>query len=149
MTGAHLRTDHGAHLHHVHLFTVDLDATVRWWTETLGAEVAYDGTMGGARNVFLRLGEGRLHLYDQRPRGHDRNAVHHVGIRVKDLPALHRRLQALGVPLRSDVRAFPGWRYLMCPAPDGVLLELFEVDTDVVEPALARYFDDSSNFRGG
>lgn len=135
----------GIHLHHVHLFTADLDATTDWWVRTLAAEVCFDGAMGGARNVFLRLGDGRLHLYDQRPRDAGRGAVHHVGIRVHDLDGLHRRLRHLGVPLRGPIRDFGGWRYLMCPAPDEVLLELFEVDTDRVEPALARYFADATD----
>ena len=51
----------------------------------------------------------------------------------------------LGVPLRGPIRDFCGWRYLMCPAPDEVLLEVFEVDTDRVEPALARYFADATD----
>ncbi|MBT8447796.1 MAG: VOC family protein [Gammaproteobacteria bacterium] len=136
-----------AHLHHVHLFSADCDATVAWWVETLGAEVAFDGVMGGSRNVFLRVGEGRLHLYDQRPRDTGKGAVHHIGIRVADLRRLHERLVARGVPLRSGVREFGSWRYIMCPAPDDVLLELFEIDTVNMEQELARYFGDSSDFR--
>ena len=54
----------------------------------------------------------------------------HVGIQTDDLPALHRRLAALGVPFRSGIREFGSWRYIMCEAPDGVLLELFQIDTD-------------------
>ena len=41
------------HLHHTHLFTNDLDATVTWWQKILGGEVIYDGDFGGARNVFM------------------------------------------------------------------------------------------------
>ena len=67
-------------------------------------------------------------------------AVHHVGIQTDDLPALHRRLTALGVPFRSGIREFGSWRYIMCEAPDGVLLELFQIDTDDMPPALAHYF---------
>ncbi len=115
----------------------------------LGAEVAFDGEMGGSRNVFLRVGEGRLHLYDQRPRDSGRGGVHHVGIRVHGLAALHQRLLAAGVALRSGIREFGSWRYLMCPAPDDVLLELFEIDTSAMEPALARYFGDSSDIPPG
>ena len=64
-----------------------------------------------------------------------------VGIQTDDLPALHRRLAALGVPFRSGIREFGSWRYIMCEAPDGVLLELFQIDTDGMQtPALARYF---------
>ena len=129
-----------ADLHHVHLFASDVDATIAWWREKLGAEVVFDGDFGGARNVFLRVGAGRLHLYDQPPRGMPGGAWHHVGIRTDDLPALHRRLVAEGVPFRSGVREFGSWRYVMCAAPDDVLLELFQIDTEKMPPALARYF---------
>jgi len=129
-----------SHVHHVHLFARDLDATVGWYTEMLGAEVAYDGDFGGARNVFLLVGSGRLNLYDQPPREGAGGAYHHVGIQTEDLAALHRHLVANGVQFRSPVREFGTWRYLMCPAPDGVLLELFEIDREAMPPALARFF---------
>jgi hypothetical protein len=32
----------------------------------------------------------------------------------------------------------------MCPAPDGILLELFEIDLDQIEEPLARYFSDAA-----
>ena len=127
----------GEHVHHVHLFTEDADATIAWWTEKLGGVVAYDGEFGGSRNVFMRVGEGRIHFYDQRPRNVGKGAVHHVGVRSDDLCALHRRLLAQGVEFRSDIREFGNWRYIMCMAPDNVLLELFEVVQDKLEPELA------------
>jgi hypothetical protein len=34
--------------------------------------------------------------------------------------------------------------HLMCPAPDGVLLELCEIDVNSMSPELARYFDDET-----
>ena len=99
----------------------------------------FDDDFGGARNVFMQVGAGRLHLYDQPPRGAPGGA-HHVGLQTDDLPALHRRLVAQGVSFRSGVREFGSWRYVMCAAPDGVLLELFQIDAEKMPPALARYF---------
>lgn len=133
------------HLHHVHLFCADIDATVAWWRDRMGATVAFDGDFGGARNVFMRLGTGRFHLYDQPPRDDGRGAVHHIGIRTDDLTALEARLRAAGVAFRSGVREFGAWRYIMCPAPDGVLLELFEADTTKLPAAAARYFADETD----
>ena len=130
------------HVHHVHVFTEDLDATVAWWTEKLGGAVAFDADFGGSRNVFIRVGDGRIHFYDQRPRDTGRGAVHHVGIRSDDLRELHARLVDQGVAFRSEIREFGSWRYIMCAAPDDVLLELFEVDRDGLEAELASYFLD-------
>ncbi len=128
------------HLHHIHVFASDLEAAVAWWCDKLGGEVVHDGEFGGARNVFMRIGTGRLHLYDQPPRGAPGGAWHHIGIQTDDLPALHRRLLRRGVPFRSGIRELRGWRYIMCAAPDGVLLELFQIDAEKMPPALARYF---------
>ena len=130
-------------LHHVHLFAGDLDATIAWWRGMLDAEVAFDGEFGGARNAFLRVGGGRLHLYDQPPREGGGGAIHHVGIRVEDLRALVARMQAKGIAFRNEVREFGWWRYIMCAAPDGVLLELFEIDTaDAPDGRVRAYFDE-------
>jgi len=133
-----------ADLHHVHLFASDIEATIAWWRDIMGGEVAFDGEFGGARNVFMRVGNGRLHLYDQQPRGApgaaSAGAVHHVGIQCRDLPARVAAMKAGGVAFRSAIREFGSWRYIMCAAPDGVLLELFEADTDAMPPDLAAYF---------
>jgi catechol 2,3-dioxygenase-like lactoylglutathione lyase family enzyme len=132
------------HLHHVHLFSRDLSSAIDWYVRALGAEVYFDGDFGGARNVFMKIGTGRLHLYPQPPRDDGKGAIHHVGIRTDDLAGLHRRLLAMGTVFRSDIREFGTWRYLMCPAPDNVLLELFEIDVTSMPPELARYFADES-----
>ena len=130
----------GGSLHHVHLFCRDIDATVAWWRDMLGARVAVDEELAGSRNVFLEVGAGRLHLYDQPPPGTGRNAVHHLGIRSDDLPALVAHMKAKGVRFRSDIREHGTWRYIMAEAPDGVLLELFAFDTDKLTGDMRRYF---------
>ncbi len=123
-------------LHHVHIFASDVDATIAWWHDMLGGELVYDGVLAGSRNVFMRIGSGGLHLYDQPPRDEGRGAVHHIGIRSDDLRTLVARMKERGVAFRSDIREFGTWRYIMCAAPDDVLLELFEFDSDH-EPAHA------------
>jgi catechol 2,3-dioxygenase-like lactoylglutathione lyase family enzyme len=132
------------HLHHVHLFSRDLNGAVDWYVRALGAEVYYDGDFGGARNVFMKVGTGRLHFYSQPPRDDGKGSIHHVGIRTSDLAGLHRRLLAMGTPFKSGIREFGTWRYIMCPAPDNVLLELFEIDVDSMPPELVRYLADET-----
>jgi len=129
-----------ADLHHVHIFASDIDATVHWYCEMLGATVAFDGDFGGARNVFMHVGRGRLNIYDQPPRGTSGGPYHHIGIQTDDLASLRDRLVSKGILFRSDIREFGTWRYLMCPAPDNVLLELFQIDIEEMPPALARFF---------
>ncbi len=136
------------HLHHVHLFTEDIEKTLQWWINSLRAKVEFDGLMGNSRNVFLRIGEGRLHLYDQRPNHYESNAIHHIGIRVRNLEKLYTDLKSSGINLPNPIRRFENWSYVMCMAPDKVLLELFQVDEQKMEDPLNRYFGDSSSFNG-
>ena len=128
-----------ASLHHAHIFASDITATVTWWQTMLGAEVVFDGDFGGARNVFLRVGEGRLHIYDQWRNGLDKGPVHHLGVYCDDLLKLVATMKSKGAVFRGDVREFENWRYIMCAAPDNLLLELFQVDADLIPPELAAY----------
>lgn len=128
------------HLHHVHLFASDLDRSIAFY-EQLGGELILDTELAGARNVFMKLGDGRIHFYDQPPpAGSTRGAIHHLGIRTDDLEGLVARLQAAGVSFRKPIADFGIWKYVMAPAPDNVLLELFQVDQAKLPPQLASYF---------
>jgi catechol 2,3-dioxygenase-like lactoylglutathione lyase family enzyme len=129
------------HLHHVHLFASDLDASVRFYTEIFGGEVVLDAELAGARNVFIRIGSGRLHLYDQPPARPGPGSIHHVGIQTDDLDAVMARLVTGGVSLRKGATDLGAWRYVMVPAPDEVLIELFEVSKDAIPVELRRYFE--------
>jgi catechol 2,3-dioxygenase-like lactoylglutathione lyase family enzyme len=115
-------------LHHVHLFARDIEVTTNWWCRHLGAKVVFDGELAGARSVFMTLGGGRVHVYDQPPRDQGRGAIHHLGIRVANLRDEWKRLQSQGITSPHGLREHGGWRYVMISAPDGVLLELFEFD---------------------
>ena len=128
------------HLHHAHVFANNIDDSIAWYRDMLGGTVMFDGEFGGARNVFMRIGEGRIHFYDQVPPSHGRGAVHHLGVRTADLAGLVARLLAAGQAARNDIRDFGWWKYFMCEAPDGVLLELFEVDADGAPEEVAAYF---------
>ena len=128
-------------LHHVHIFASNASVTVEWLQRNLGGVVSYDGEFGGARNIFMKVGQVRINIYDEQRRGTSSGAYHHVGIRVEGLADLRDRMTANGVDFRSDIREFGNWRYLMCSAPDNVLLELFEVDIDDMSPELADFFN--------
>ena len=87
-----------AHLHHVHVFASDLEATVAWWRDKLGGEVVFDGDFGGARNVFMQVGAGRLHLYDQPPRGAPEPGWRNMSLRRPEPPAVYRHAIWRGGP---------------------------------------------------
>ena len=113
-------------LDHAHLFASDVDETIRWWSEMLGARVVFDLEVAGARNVRLAVGRGFIHLYDQPPRVIGSGSVHHLGIQTDDLEALVTSMVAKGFQFRRPIKDFGAMKYAMATAPDNVLLELFE-----------------------
>ena len=129
------------HLHHVHIFAADIEKTIRFYTEMFGGEVVMDQDFAGARNVFIRMGTGRLHLYDQPPKHPVRGNIHHFGIQTDDIRAAVDRLRAAGVEFHKDITDLGLWSYIMVPAPDDVLIELFQVDTDKMPESLRGYFE--------
>jgi catechol 2,3-dioxygenase-like lactoylglutathione lyase family enzyme len=128
-------------LHHTHLFATDVDRSIAFWRDHFGAVVVLDTVFAGARNVFMRIGEGRLHLYDQAPKHLGAGTVHHLGIETDELDALVGRLKAAGVSV-TDVRRHAEGNYAMAEGPDGLLLELFQPNSDRLPAALieAGYF---------
>jgi len=128
-------------LHHTHLMASDIEATITFWHEHFGAEVVFDDDFAGARNVFLRIGQGRLHLYAQAPRQTGPATVHHLGVETDELRQVVSRLKAAGLSV-TDVRELPQAAYAMVQGPDSVLIELFQVsERQVPEPLLrSGYF---------
>lgn len=126
-------------LHHAHLMASDIDATIEFWRDGFGGEVVYDATFAGARNVFLRVGGGRIHLYDQPPKHSGQGTVHHLGILTDELDAVVARLRGKGVSV-TDIRREPTAAYAMAEGPDRLLIEIFQPDPAAVPAGLRGYF---------
>lgn len=130
------------HLQHVHLFASNLAQSMAFYTRWFDAEVVWDGSHAGTRNVFVRVGKGALHLYDQAPRELGRNAIHHIGIQVVGLQEQYDRMQAGGVELPHPIRwmgAAGDGGYFMVQAPDRVLIEVFEPGAEYGQQVLAYF----------
>ena len=124
-------------LHHTHLYASDVDRSISFWRDHFGAVVLVDTEFAGARNVFMRVGEGRLHLYAQPPKHVGAGTVHHLGIETDELEALVERLKAAGISV-TDVRRHAEGDYAMAQGPDGLLLELFQPHAERVGEALIK-----------
>jgi len=37
---------------------------VDWWERNLGGVVSHDGDFGGSRDILMKVGQGRLNIYD-------------------------------------------------------------------------------------
>lgn len=127
------------HLQHIHLFASNIDATIAFYTKWFDARIAWDGDYADARNVFMKIGIGAIHLYEQAPRALGRNAVHHLGMQVVGLHDLYHRMKAAGVDLPNPIREHSGGGYFMVKAPDDVLLEVFEAGHGR-DPKVLQYY---------
>ena len=131
-----------SHIHHVHIFASEIDKSIKFYEELLGAKRILDMEIAGARNVFMRIGNGRLHLYDQAPKNPGRGSIHHFGIQTDDIEGVVSKMKAKGVEFKKEISPLGVWgRYIMVPAPDEILIELFEVDKAEIPPELLDYFE--------
>ena len=129
------------HIHHVHIFASDLKMSLQFYQENFGGKVILDADFAGARNVFMRVGNGRLHFYDQPPNRSGKGSIHHFGIQTKNLEAMVTRLKSNGIIFRNEVTDLGFWKYIMVPAPDDILIELFEIDKNQFPSQYIDYFE--------
>ena len=130
-----------SHLHHVHIFASDIDSSVKFYEDFFGGNVILDMELAGARNVFMSIGSGRLHFYDQPPKNAGRGSIHHFGIQTDDIEEIINKMKSKGIAFKKDVADFGFWKYIMVPAPDDILIELFEVDKTRIPLEYLEYFE--------
>ena len=128
-------------LHHVHIFASDLDKSIKFYEQFFGGETVLDTELAGARNVFMKIGRGRLHFYDQSPKFSCRGSIHHFGIQTDDIKGVVNNMKAHGIVFKKDIVDLGLWKYIMVPAPDDILIELFEVDKKQILPEFQSYFE--------
>ena len=129
------------HIHHVHIFASDLDKSVEFYREMFGGEVVLDMDLAGARNVFMRIGTGRIHFYDQRPKHSLRGSIHHFGIQTDSIEEIVEKMKAKGITFTKGITDLGVWKYIMVPAPDDILIELFQVDKNMIPKEYQDYFE--------
>ena len=129
------------HVHHVHLFASDIQKSLAFYKDAFGGQVILDEIMAGARNVFMRIGTGRIHFYDQAPAFSGRGSIHHFGIQTDDMDGTVKKLKSMGVSFSKGISDIGVWKYIMVPAPDNVLIELFQVNKSTIPEQYRDYFD--------
>jgi catechol 2,3-dioxygenase-like lactoylglutathione lyase family enzyme len=129
------------HVHHVHIFASDIDKSIKFYEEFFGGRVILDSELAGARNVFMKIGNGRLHLYDQPPKNPVGGSIHHLGIQTDNMEEVVSKLTSGGVALKKGITDLGFWKYIMVPAPDEILIELFQVDKTKLPQQYADYFE--------
>ena len=125
-------------LDHLHIYSADPDASVAFYCDRFGADLAgqLPGSDGRQLNL-VRLG-GQLIAIADFPQGMQAGTpapagdgalthgfgVAHFGLRVDDLAGAIEELRAAGVAIHGEPAETSGIRYAYVGAPDGVVLEL-------------------------
>ena len=125
----------------MHTFASDVEKSIKFYEEFFGGKVILDSELAGARNVFMKIGHGRLHFYDQPPKNPGRGSIHHFGIQTDNIEEVVDKLRAGGVTLRKGITDLGFWKYVMVPAPDDILIELFQVEKSKLPPIFDEYFE--------
>jgi catechol 2,3-dioxygenase-like lactoylglutathione lyase family enzyme len=113
-------------LHHIRLLVGDMDASIRFYRDTLGfqlkwgeAAIGYASFTGGDLSLFARQGQPEA---TPMPQAGDRL----LSLEVDDLDQEIERLRGQGVEIVAGPRDEPSWglRVAYIRDPDGNLLEL-------------------------
>ena len=119
--------------HHIHLLCSDLDATERWLTEGLGAQVVERRDSRGVPGVVVNLGGANALLRPARegedlaPAGARHFGADHFGLRVDDVDATVAELKRRGVFVEVEPWDFsPTSRIAFIKGPDEVRIELVQ-----------------------
>jgi catechol 2,3-dioxygenase-like lactoylglutathione lyase family enzyme len=137
-------------LDHVAFQVADMDRSIRFYSDNFGfrltrrAEYAFNGTQTDSKNAdltaaFMHLGPTAIELIQIRKPvgaanpGEVRNpGVFHLGLYIKDVRAAYRHLSDSGVKFNSEPRLRDGAYTASLRDPDGVMLELMEVQSITV-----------------
>ena len=113
-------------LNHVNIRTLDIVATVRFYTHILGFR--YDGPkqVGGfARNwLYDQAGRPVIHLREMAPGADSTGAIDHIALTCDDMPAVLDRLEAEDVRFAARDNPTDGIVQVFVTDPNGVTLEL-------------------------
>jgi methylmalonyl-CoA epimerase len=121
---------------HIGIQVDDLDAALRFYTDTLGLTAGPIETreQPPIRRCCVQLGDAELELIEARDPDqtmmrllpHRGPGLYHLGLRVDDVDAEATRLQSSGVPLVDGIRQGGDMRiqYLHPDAAQGTMIEL-------------------------
>jgi catechol 2,3-dioxygenase-like lactoylglutathione lyase family enzyme len=127
-------------VHHVHLFASDIEKSLTFYQTFFQGTIILDMEIAGARNIFMKVGTGKIHFYDQPPKMSGPDSIHHFGIQTDDVVKDYERMKSEGVAFNKDVVDLGFMKYIMVPAPDNVLIELFQVNKALIPAEYHDYF---------
>ncbi|MEP9379684.1 VOC family protein [Aquabacter sp. CN5-332] len=126
-----MSTTQGFVFDHIHIFTSDLEATVHWFREALGAEIITSPLRTqakiGALAVFFEDVSNKSGINPAAATPH--RGADHFAFAVKDIDNVVADLKAKGIVFTKEPHSpRPGIRLCFIQGPDGISVELLERD---------------------
>lgn len=124
---------------HIGFGVKDLDASIAWWRDHFGfeREVDFEVKEIGARAAFIRRGDTRIEMFAFQPsvpvpenrrdalRALKEGTLHHIALRVADVPAALAELQRRGVEVAFPLSQGPFGPYAFVKDNSGNFVELY------------------------
>lgn len=123
---------------HVHLKATDVERTARWYVDTLGAKITFEGNFKGSKVFYFEITGFTFIVFGQLqgeegtatpigPTLQTRFGVDHFGFAVDCMDSAVSELRTKGVSiLEGPWSPRPGLRICYIEAPDRVRIELSE-----------------------
>lgn len=119
--------------HHLHLLCSDLDTTIDWFTDKLGATLVVKKKFGTADGASLDLNNTIINLRvsaDHESVTSDASTpsygYHHMCVSVEDLDAAHKDLTGKGVEFISEPVNTADARIAFFRGPDNIVIEVLQ-----------------------
>ena len=122
--------------HHVHMISRDPDGVADWFERFFGSEIVAEQFPAGARNLVLRVGEGRLSVRTPRPSDGLTEAdgprpkgygIHHFCFVVDDLEGLLGEMRANGVTIIREMPVHVSGKFAaFIEGPEEMPIELIQ-----------------------
>lgn len=121
------------YFHHIHLLCSDVDKTIGFFTDILGASLVEKKKFGGADGATLDLSGTTVNLRvatDTETVAGDSSLLtygyHHLCIQTDDIDGSHTELSGNGVEFIKDPTDIPGARIAFFKGPDNIVFELLQ-----------------------
>jgi len=120
-------------LHHIHLLCSDLEKTISFFTETLGAALVERKKFGGADGATLDLNGTIINLRVAREDDNvstgtsiTQYGYHHIGLTVDNVDQAYRELSEKGYVFSSTPKDTAKSRVAFFIGPDNIVIELLQ-----------------------
>ncbi|MCB1178993.1 MAG: VOC family protein [Leptospiraceae bacterium] len=116
--------------HHTHFVTNDVEKFCDFFINNFNAVKIYDEVIDRDRNIFIKIGSGRIHLFEsKRKLEKNKTVFHHIGMMVENIEVMAEQLKKNRIFVSKIVNV-SGGKFAITKGPDNLKIELFEVSEE-------------------